>query len=58
MSITTASSLIAAALEAGRIDNVTAIEAQAAIRAKRYGTRMTPDSIAAVLAHRFGIVEA
>ncbi len=57
MNVSTASALIAAALETGKIDRDTAVAAQAAIRTKRYGSRMTSDRIAAVLAHRFGIVE-
>lgn len=56
MTITAASALIAAALEAGQIDRDTAIAAQAAIRAKRYGNHMTPDRVATVLSTRFGIV--
>lgn len=58
MDIRTATALIASHLAAGKIDRDTAIAAQAAIRATRYGNRMTLDRIASVLASRFGLVEA
>jgi len=59
LTITQASDLIAAYLNAGRIDRATAIRAQAAIRERLYyGNRMTAADRGRMLALRFGIVDA
>lgn len=58
MNISTASDLIAAALDAGQIDRNTAIRAQAAIRERSYyGNRMTPADRCRIVNLRFGIVD-
>jgi hypothetical protein len=56
MNITTASALIAAALAAGKIDQVTANRANFAIRERmHYGMPMTARSRKSIVTLRFGI---
>ncbi|WP_343819751.1 hypothetical protein ISN75_06715 [Dyella marensis] len=55
MNITTASKLIDAAFEAGKISQETARQAQLAIRGSYYGMRMTADDRRRMLALRFGM---
>lgn len=55
MNITTASTLIAAKLQAGLITIEAAQAAQRAIRGDYYGQRMTADDRRRMLANRFGI---
>ncbi|MNQ67506.1 hypothetical protein D3C85_820330 [compost metagenome] len=56
MNITQASTKIAQALQAGVIDQATAVRAQDAIRSKSYyGNAMTGSTRARMLVNRFGI---
>jgi len=55
VNITTASKLIDAAFEAGKISQETARQAQIAIRGSYYGMRMTGDDRRRMLALRFGL---
>ncbi|MNC80905.1 hypothetical protein D3C75_1338500 [compost metagenome] len=57
MNITQASAKIAQALQAGIIDQATAVRAQAAIREKKYyGNTMKPNHRESILVNRFGII--